>query len=134
MQILVDQAPVDSAVEEVTESGRRLVGEASRDERVAGIETRQPPLGSLREPVELRGRLPIEGAEQAPDHLAGFENGDRGEPPAGVEAFQEQGVCRGVGRQQPHRTLAIPMPQGQVLVARFGMWPGELERRLSPAT
>ena len=99
MQILVDQAPVDGAVEEVPEGGRRLLGEASRDERVAGIETRQPPLGSLRKPVELGCRRAVEGAEQSSDHLAGFEDGDRGELSAGVEAFEEQGVCRGVGRQ-----------------------------------
>ena len=133
MQVLVDQARRGRVGEQVGQGRERLLGEPARDERGRLRQLLAPPDRPPLQRVELGPGRPVEPGEQPADHLAGVEERHGGQVAVPVEALQEQGVCRGVGGQEPHRPVPVPQPQRQVLVPGLRVGPGELEDGLVPA-
>ena len=128
MQVGVHQPRVDPPVaDQVAGQGDGLLDEPARDGGRWCRQRVQQALHLAAQPGQLGRGGAVQPAEQVTDRGAGVVDRDVVQVAVGVEPLQQHGPGRRVGREQAHRAVAAPQLQGQVLVPRLRVRPGDLE-------
>ena len=108
----------------------RLLDQPARGRRVAGKvgERGGPALDVRRQRAQLRRRGHVQPPVEAGHDLAGLDVPEVGEV-LPVQPLEQQRVAARVGPQQRHRTVAVPVLEGQVLVLGLVVGEADLQHR-----